>query len=138
MDPSAHKTMIDQKLATISIDSIEYIYGGVTEDTLKIRKSAHVKNKQPPTCDNTWKIETVTSILITNEYTKSEFKKLIKEVENYIINSLDAKFGSKCQNDRNKNNAIAQRGGAGISVKNIGIGDNYKIYICYKNKMIFV
>lgn len=120
---------IDQKLQNLVSENPMFVYGGITEQHLETRRQQHVYKKQPKQCDNTWIIEKVTTIKITNKYSLEYYKKLISDVETYIINKLFETFNNKCTNDKNKNGMMAQRGGAG---ENINIGDVVQVYIYYK------
>ena len=116
-------------------ENIEFIYGGITENTLEERKSQHIRDKQPTIC-NSWIIlkKAITTINIKDVNKLETYRVLISEIEQYLINELNTKYGNKCKNDRNMDETIAQRGGSGVQTQNLQINDAIKFYIFYKLK----
>lgn len=128
MTIAIYKRNIDQKLEEILKNPI-FVYGGITEQSLKDRKYQHVYDKQPLECDNTWIMEKLTTINITTNRDIDYYKKLISEVEQYLINKLNNTFGNKCVNNKTKNNTIAQQGGKG---QQPNFDDVIQVYVFYK------
>lgn len=108
------KDTIDNKIS--ELPNITMIYGGATDKTLNDRKKEHINT------DN--RFNGMKSRLI---YSTKSFK-LVKEIEEYLIEELAKKYKNKCINDRNNNGQIAQRGGAGIREGS----KLYRFYIMYK------
>lgn len=117
-------------------ENIEFIYGGITENTLEERKTQHIRDKQPSICDASWIIskKAITTINIKDVNKLETYRGLIAEIEQYLINELNTKYGNKCKNDRNIYGTISQRGGAGVQTQNLQINDSIKFYIFYKLK----
>ena len=115
-------------------ENIEFIYGGITENTFEKRKIQHIKDKQPTMCNSSWIIsnKAITTINIKDINKLDYYRNLIAEVEQYLINELNKKYGNKCKNDRNHDGTIAQRGGAGVQLNNLQLNDAVKFYIFYK------
>lgn len=137
MNPAAlYKRHINNFFLFKFNENIEYIYGGITENSFEERKSQHIKDNQPSECHSSWMIskKAITTINIKHKNKVEEYKNLISYVEQYLIDELDKKYGNKCKNDRNKNKTIAQRGGAGVQTQNLQLGDAVKFYIFYKLK----
>ena len=40
-------------------ENIEFIYGGITENTFEKRKIQHIKDKQPTMCNSSWIISKI-------------------------------------------------------------------------------
>jgi hypothetical protein len=129
---SLHKNHIDNFLSNFH-ENIEFIYGGITENTLEERRTQHIIDKQPTIC-NSWVIskKAITTINIKDINKLDNYKTLITEVEQYLINELNTKYGNKCQNGRNRDGQISQRGGSGVQLKNLQVNDAVKFYIFYK------
>ena len=129
---SLHKNHIDNFLSNFH-ETIEFIYGGITENTLEERKTPHIRDKQPTIC-NSLIISTkaITTINIKDVNKLESYRVLISEIEQYLINELNTKYGNKCKNDRNRDGTISQRGGAGVQLNNLQLNDAVKFYIFYK------
>lgn len=130
-----HKKHIDNFLSKFK-DDIKYIYGGITENGLEKRRQSHITDKEPSVCNSTWLIsqKAITTINIKDINKLEYYKFLITEIEQYLIDELANKYDNKCKNDRNKNGTIAQKGGAGVKIKNLQLGDAVKFYIFYELK----
>jgi hypothetical protein len=128
-----YKKHIDNFLSNFH-ENIEFIYGGITENTFEERKTQHIKDKQPTMCNSSWIIsnKSITTINIKDINKLDNYKNLIAEVEQYLINELNKKYGNKCKNDRNRDGTISQRGGAGVQLNNLQLNDAVKFYIFYK------
>lgn len=128
-----HRKHIDNFLSKVDTN-IKYIYGGVTENTFEERKIQHIKDKQPTICNSSWIIseKAITTINIKYIDKLEDYRNLIAEVEQYLINELNKKYGNKCKNDRNRDGTISQRGGAGVQLNNLQLNDAVKFYIFYK------
>jgi hypothetical protein len=57
-----------------------------------------------------------------------------KEIENYLIEGLNIKYGKKCVNARNDDNTMTQTGGAGVDEDELKLRDEFKFYIFYELK----
>jgi hypothetical protein len=97
--------------------NVNMIYGGATDKNIFHRKNEHINENN--NFDN-MHIKKVTSDI--SSYNN------IKELEQYLINKLDEKFGDKCINDRNNNGEIAQRGGNGLNPDS----EHYRLYVMWK------
>ena len=133
MSLSLHKRHIDNFLSNFN-KNIEYIYGGITENSFEERKTQHIENNQPSKCDLSWVIsdKAITTINIKHTSKLEKYKKLISDIEQYLIDELNEKYKNKCKNDKNKNGTIAHRGGAGVQSQNLQVNDAVKFYIFYK------
>ena len=109
------------------------VYGGISED-IENRYNQHINRREPKECNNNWGITEISHINITNKYTIEEFINTISELEQYLIDSLDKKYGDYCVNDRKINGNIAQKGGSGLNNSNLQIGDKVSLYVFYGNK----
>ena len=129
---SLHKNHIDNFLSNFH-ENIEFIYGGITENTLEERRTQHIRDKQPTIC-NSWIIskKAITTINIKDVNKLETYRVLISEIEQYLIDELNKKYGNKCQNGRNRDGQISQRGGSGVQLKNLQLNDAVKFYIFYK------
>jgi hypothetical protein len=127
-----YKKNIDNFLSKFN-EKINFIYGGVTENTFEERKTGHI-NKNRTRFNSSWIIsdKAITTINIKNINKLDDYRGLITEVEQYLIDKLNEKYGDKCINNRNKDETIAQRGGAGVQNQNLQLNDAYKLYIFYK------
>jgi hypothetical protein len=125
-----YKNHIDNFLSNFQ-ENINSIYGGITEHELYKRKDQHIKSKEPKNCNSEWIIsdKAITTINITNKHSNEYYKKIVSDVEQYLIDELFNKYNDKCKNDINKDGTPAKRGGNGI---NIILGDSIKFYIFYK------
>ena len=130
---SLHKNHIDNFLSNFH-ETIEFIYGGITENTLEERKTQHIRDKQPTICNSSWIIskKAITTINIKDVNKVESYRVLIAEIEQYLIDELNKKYGNKCKNDRNRDGTMAQRGGSGVQLKNLQLNDAVKFYIFYK------
>jgi len=108
--------------------SDKYVYGGSTEKTSIKRKNEHIRDKDPEECNSNWKIKKITSLNITDELTITQYEKLVKKIENYLINKLYEKYYLNCKNAMKLNNKPKQTGGNGITVNQ---NDNIIFYIFY-------
>jgi len=128
-----HKKHIDNFLSNFN-NNIEFIYGGITENSLEGRRTRHIKDRQPSMCNSSWVIskKAITTINIKKNDKLEDYKDLITEIEQYLINELNKKYGNKCKNDRNRDGIISQRGGAGVQLNNLQLNDAIKFYIFYK------
>lgn len=142
MNINCHKINIDNFLNNKNKKNLppneyecEYIYGGVTENTMNTRRTEHIRDRKPVECDSNWIIsqKAITTITINDDTPEKleQYKQTISGVEQYLINALDKKYERKCVNDRNNDMTIAQRGGAGIRLNK---NDKYEVYIFYKIK----
>jgi hypothetical protein len=109
---------IDEFVDELDETKINLIYGGQTYRDVELRKKEHIAQDT--------KFRKMNIYEIPNCYTKSSNQS--QYVENYLINKLDQKFSTKCINDRNEDETIAQRGGAGENNSNV----IHKFYIMYK------
>jgi hypothetical protein len=125
------------KFNTTYGENVEYIYGGVTKDPLNIRRNGHIDARPPSPllCTRDWKIseKPITTITIRDMSKLDEYYNLIAQVEQYLIDCLgqcypDARF----VNDIREDGRIAQMGGAGVDIKKMKLGDEFKMYIFYK------
>lgn len=132
---SLHKIHIDIFLSKFH-ENIEFIYGGVTENTLDERRHQHIRIKQPTICDSSWIIskKAITTINIKYVNKLEAYRVLISEIEQYLIDKLNKKFENKSKNDRNIDKTTAHRGGCGIQINNLQLNDFIKFYIFYKLK----
>ena len=108
---SLHKIHIDIFLSKLH-ENIEFIYGGVTENTLDERRNQHIRIKQPTTiCDSSWIIskKAITTINIKYVNKLEAYRVLISEIEQYLIDELNKKFENKSKNDRNIDGTMAHR-----------------------------
>lgn len=105
-----------------------YVYGGITEDIDK-RYNQHINKKELN--EYNWKIIEISHINITNKYTLDEYINKISQLEQYLIDSLDKKYGDYCVNDRKNNGIISQKGGSGLNNHNLRIGDKVFFYVFY-------
>ncbi len=55
-----YKKHIDNFLFNFN-ENIEFIYGGITENTLEERRTQHINNKQPSACNSLWIISKKTN-----------------------------------------------------------------------------
>lgn len=108
------KDKINNKIS--NYPNITIIYGGATDQTLNQRKNQHIES------DNRFNGMKMKLIHTTKSF------KLVKEIEEYLIEELAKKYKNKCINDHNNNGKIAQRGGAGIREGS----KLYRFYIMYK------
>jgi len=113
-----------------------YVYGGISEN-IDDRHVQHINTRNPKECNNNWKIEEISHIKITNKYTIDEFINTISQLEQYLIDSLDKKYGNYCINDRKMNGNISQKGGSGLNNHNLQIGDKVSLYVFYGYKNNF-
>jgi hypothetical protein len=125
-----YKKHIDNFLSNFH-ENIEFIYGGVTENTFEERKTQHISDN---IFNSSWIIsnKAITTINIKDINKLDHYRNLIAEVEQYLINELNKKYGNKCKNDRKRDGTISQLGGAGVQNKNLQLNDAYKLYIYYK------
>jgi hypothetical protein len=127
---------IDEDLPTFFTkhpkSTIKYIYAGVTEDKIENRMTQHIDDKQPKQCKKgNWVIEKISSLKIKKEGQTEKYKKNIGKIEQHLIDELDKFYGKKCVNDRNEDETIGQRGGAGVTDLSINVGDTNTFYIFY-------
>jgi len=113
------------------------VYRGISED-IENRYNQHVNSRKPKECNNNWGITEISHIKITNKYTIDEYINTISQLEQYLIDSLDKKYGDCCVNDRKMNGNIAQKGGSGLNNRNLQIGNKVSLYVFYgyKNNLI--
>lgn len=135
MSLTLRKSYIDTYLKNFDENNknVEFIYGGITENSLKQRRNEHIQKKQIKEFDETWIIseKPITTIRILDANKLEYYKKLVADVEQYLINKLNEKYKKQCKNDRNNNGGIAQQGGKGGQ---INLNDSIKFYIFYKLK----
>ena len=114
-----------------------YVYGGISED-IENRYNQHINRREPKECNNNWGIKEISHIKITNKYTIDDYINTISQLEQYLIDSLDKKYGDCCVNDRKMNGDIAQKGGNGLNNRNLQIGNKVSLYVFYgyKNNLI--
>jgi hypothetical protein len=126
------KTQIKTQIEKLNTTKYKYIYGGITEKYLKTRLSQHKEKKEPPQCNEKFKIKKICEIRNIND----ENIKLVSNLENYLINELDKKFQKKCINTRTKTGTSKQTGGLGNKLNK---NDTCRFYIMYeKNTEQFV
>jgi hypothetical protein len=109
---------IDEFVNNIDETKINFIYGGQTYRDIELRQKEHIAEDI--------KFKKMDIYEIPNCHTKNPNQS--QYVENYLINKLNEKFSIKCINDRNKDGAISQRGGAGENNSNV----LHRFYIMYK------
>lgn len=110
-----------------------YVYGGISEN-IDNRYNQHINTRKPKECNDNWVIIEISYIKITNKYTINEFINIISQLEQYLIDSLDKKYGNYCINDRKMNGNISQKGGSGLNNRNLQIGDKVSLYVFYGYK----
>ncbi len=131
---SIYKLNIDKALNNFQIQHNEFIYGGITKNTIEERLHQHINNRQPIGVNSYWKMykdKPITRINIKHN-TPPE---LLSEIENYLIEKLFEKYEDRCLNDRNIDGTPAQRGGTGEH--DIEVGETYSIYIMYGPTLVF-
>lgn len=108
-----------------------YVYGGITEQDIIVRKNQHINTNQPIQCNNNWNIVEISHIKINNKYTINDYINIIAQLEQFLINNLNNIYGFNCVNNRNINGNIAQMGGNGLNNNNLQYGDKIKLYVFY-------
>lgn len=108
-----------------------YVYGGITEQDINVRKNQHINTNQPIQCNNNWNIVEISHIKINNKYTINDYINMIAQLEQFLINNLNNIYGFNCVNNRNINGNIAQMGGNGLNNNNLQYGDKIKLYVFY-------
>lgn len=135
MSINIHKRNIDNFFNNHDLSEIDLIYGGVTEDKIANRFIQHVF-KTTDTIDDSWFYhdKSLTSITVSLiKHDAQYYKKMITDVENYLVKQCRDKFGNLCINYISENeNGVKYGGGRGIRTRHINNGDVYKFYICYK------
>jgi hypothetical protein len=127
----AHVININRKIIDLTNNQYNFfIYGGFTEHSIEERKEQHIRDNQPYGCDLNWKIVKVTTYTLLGDLELD--KNNISKIENYLINSLDIKFGRNCINSRDTDGLIKQLGGNGLNITNNNIGDKIIFYIFYE------
>lgn len=106
-----------------------FVYGGITEQDINVRKNQHINTNQPIQCNNNWNIMEISHIKITNKHTINDYINTISQLEQYLIDKLDNELN--CVNNRNVNGNIAQLGGNGLNIHNLQYGDKVKLYVFY-------
>lgn len=123
-----YKLNINKAIDKLEIPKNYGVYGGITKDTIEDRLQQHIYDNQPRQINSEWIIfndKPITTINIKHNTNHN----LVSQIEEYLIEQLNHKFGIQCINDRNQNGSIAHRGGAGEH--DIQLGDQYKLYILY-------
>ena len=113
------------------------VYGGVTEQPLKQRLKQHIEDyklgKSNKHITKDWKYfnnRPITQITIKKlKGNVRKYKKLIKDIENYLIKELGYYYDDRCINDKNDDGNFKQTGGFGLQLNE---GDIIKIYIIYR------
>jgi len=108
-----------------------FVYGGITEQDINVRKNQHVNTNQPIQCNKNWNIMEISHIKITNKHTINDYINTISQLEQFLIDYLNKNFGFNCVNNRNINGNIAQLGGNGLNNHNLQYGDKVKLYVFY-------
>ncbi len=127
MEQTTYKSTINTALNKHKnvIDKCIYIYGGQTETTPEKRLNQHQQNKKDK---NYGKFKNMTSIQLFT-FKKTITVNEIKLAEQYLINELHKRYGSKCINDINNDGNMANRGATGV---NHNENDIHTLYITYK------
>jgi hypothetical protein len=130
-----YKYNID-KFISLNLDDLKkyYVYGGVTKQELKERHQQHTNDKKPIECNHNWDILKITTLKIKDNHKLEEYKKLITDIENYLIIKLDEMNNDKCVNSRDKFGYLEQTGGRGVDVDDMKIDDEYQFYLFYGHK----
>lgn len=116
------------------LQNCTYLYGGVTEQSLKKRKDQHVNKNEPTSCDASWEMDDVIegTIEINDSVNIETWIYIIATIEQHLINKLKApEYVAKCKNAKSvKTGKVLQTGGRGIQPN---IGDHYHVYLFYKH-----
>ncbi len=133
-----YKSNID-KFISSNLEDIQnyYIYGGVSKQDLNDRQTQHINDKKPIECNDKWEIKKITTLTIKDNNKFEEYKILITDIENYLINKLCEVNLNKCVNSKNNLGFLDQTGGRGVDIDDMEIGDEYKFYLFYGNKKIY-
>ena len=133
-----YKSNID-KFISLNLEDIRlyYIYGGVSKQDLNDRKKQHINDKKPIECNDEWNIVKITTLTIKNINKLEEYKNLITEIENYLINKFGEVNINRCVNSKDNLGFLDQTGGRGVDIDDMKIGDEYKFYLFYGYKKYF-
>jgi hypothetical protein len=133
-----YKSNID-KFISFHLEEIQkyHIYGGVSKQKLDDRKNQHINDKKPLECNDEWNIVKITTLTIKDINKLEEYKNLITEIENYLINKLGKVNINKCVNSKDNFGFLDQTGGRGVDIDDMKVGDEYKFYLFYGYKKIF-
>lgn len=133
-----YKSNID-KFISSNLEDIQkyYIYGGVSKQELNDRKTQHINDKKHIEFNDEWEIVKITTLTIKDINKLEEYKILITDIENYLINKLGEVNFNKCVNYKNNFGFLDQTGGRGVDINDMEIGDEYKFYLFYGYNKIF-
>jgi hypothetical protein len=125
-----NKEIIDEKLAKLhsKLEQSTLLYGGITKQTLNARKTQHIDQRQPEGFFGKVSIKPTLNIKIGVRNEEAQLKQ-VKCAETYIMKRLVALYGDKCDNSRNKDGKLSNRGGAGMK-KEPKI--TYRVYVMYE------